>query len=257
MTKEFKLGTPKYEKNNRNYFSFGKDKNTFILRILPPMGDLAEKGKWSIYSRVEFGYVGTDNRMKPFLSPRVVNYDKMVEVESEAHLRREQIKVQEAQAKASDNKQLEEQCKTLLQKYNQDAKHYMNALDLQGNVGLFKIGHKGFQALKAAIDILRSSGIDPIGIDNGRFFVFARSGKGRDTIYTVQEYKEKQVMNGIEVDVAKPHAITEAIMSKLATDSFEIDKIYPSVTPEEEYKIVHGGPAGVDEVFNAKKSKRS
>ena len=131
----------------------------------------------------------------------------------------------------------------------------MNAVDLQGKVGLFKIGHRGFQGLKAAIDKLRSEGIDPVGIDNGRFFVFSRSGKGRDTIYTTQEYKEKQIMNGQEVELSKPHAINESIMSKLATDAFELNNVYPSVTTEEENKIVNGGQAGVDEVFKARLSK--
>ena len=256
---EVKLGKPKYEQGTKNYFSFKKGQDMFILRILPPMGELADEGKWSVYHRVEFGYTGTDGRMKPFLSPRKVNYDKMVEVESLAHVRREGIKAQEAEAKASGNKALEEQCKTLLSKYNQDAKHYMNAIDLQGNIGLFKIGHKGFQAFKAEIDRLRSEGVDPVGIDNGRYFVFARSGKGRDTLYTTTEYKQKVTMEqggeSFVVDKPFPHAITPAIMSKLGTDSFELNKVYPSVTSEQEKLIVEGGPAGVDSVFKKPEAK--
>ena len=254
-----KLGTPKYEQNTKNYFAFKKDQNTFILRVLPPMGELAESGKWSAYHRVEFGHVGTDNRMKPFLSPRVVNYDGMVEVESESHLRRDLLNNQLKQAKDAGNAALAEQCNNLLRKYNQDAKHYMNVVDLQGNVGLFKIGHRGFQALKGEIERLRSEGVDPIGIENGRFFVFSRSGKNRDTIYTVTEYKQKQEMDTptgkVLVDVPFPHAISTAIMNKLGTDAFELDSVYPSVTAEEEYRIVHEGPAGVDAVFNKKKEE--
>jgi hypothetical protein len=258
MTSEVKLGKPKYEGSKKNYFAFKKDQNTFILRILPPMGDLAEKGKWSVYHRVEFGYKGTDDRMFPFLSPRVINFNtKMVEVESEAHRRREQIKTQAAQAKDAGNTALEEQCKTMLRKYNQDSKHYMNVVDLQGNVGLFKIGHKGFLALNAAIDKLRGEGVDPIGVENGRYFVFSRTGRGLDTLFTVTEYKQKQEIdnNGqkLVVDAPFPHSINESIMNKLATDAFELDKVYPTVTPEEEHRIVHGGPEGVDEVKKAKK----
>lgn len=252
-----KLGTPKYEQGTKNYFAFKKDQNSFILRVLPPMGNLAESGKWSAYHRVEFGHVGTDNRMKPFLSPRVVNYDGMVEVESESHLRREKILAQAKQAKDAGNKALEEQCNLMLRKYNQDAKHYMNVVDLQGNVGLFKIGHRGFQALKTEIDRLRSEGVDPVGIQNGRFFVFSRSGKNRDTIYTVTEYKQKQEMDTptgkIVVDVPFPHNITESILNKLATDAFELDSVYPSVTAEEEYRIVHEGPSAVDDILGKKK----
>ena len=254
-----KLGTPKYEQTKKNYFSFKKNQNTFILRVLPPMGNLADSGKWSLYHRVEFGYTGTDGKLRPFLSPRVVNYSGMVEVESEAHKRRESIKVQQAQAKKTGNNALAETCRVMLEKYNQDAKHHMNVVDLQGNVGLFKIGHKGFQALKAEVDRLRSEGIDPIGVENGRFFVFSRSGSGRDTLYTVNEYKQKQEISTptgkIVAMVDFPHSINESVMGKLSTDAFELDKIYPTVTPEEEYRIVHEGAAAVDEILGPKKTK--
>jgi hypothetical protein len=254
-----KLGTPKYEQSKKNYFSFKKNQNTFILRVLPPMGNLADSGKWSIYHRVEFGYTGTDGRLRPFLSPRVVNYNGMVEVESETYKRRESIKTQQAQAKKNGNSVLVETCTKMLQKYNQDAKHHMNVIDLQGNVGLFKIGHKGFQALKAEVDRLRSEGIDPIGVENGRFFVFSRSGSGRDTLYTVNEYKQKQEISTPTGKVVAmldfPHSINESVMAKLSTDAFELDKIYPTVTPDEEYRIVHEGAAAVDEILGSKKTK--
>ena len=254
-----KLGSPKYEQSKKNYFSFKKNQNTFILRVLPPMGNLADSGKWSIYHRVEFGYTGTDGKLRPFLSPRVVNYGGMVEVESESHKRREAIKVQQAQAKKSGTGALVEQCTKMLQKYNQDAKHHMNVIDLQGNIGLFKIGHKGFQALKAEVDRLRSEGIDPIGVENGRFFVFSRNGTGRDTLYTVNEYKQKQEIatptGKVTAMIDLPHSINDSIMVKLSTDAFELDKIYPTVTPDEEHRIVHEGAAAVDEILGNKKQK--
>jgi hypothetical protein len=116
-----KLGKPKYEQSNKNYFAFKKDQNTFILRVLPPMGELADAGKWSVYHRVEFGYKTSDGKLKPFLSPRVVNFNGMVEVESEAHKRREGLKAQAEQAKQSGDTATEERCKNLLRQYNQDA----------------------------------------------------------------------------------------------------------------------------------------
>jgi hypothetical protein len=147
----------------------------------------------------------------------------------------------------------------MLQKYNQDAKHHMNVIDLQGNIGLFKIGHKGFQALKAEVDRLRSEGIDPIGVDNGRFFVFSRNGSGRDTLYTVTEYKQKQEIatptGKVTAMVDLPHSINDSVMAKLSTDAFELDKIYPTVTPDEEHRIVHEGAAAVDEILGNKKQK--
>jgi hypothetical protein len=259
MTEEVKLGKPKYEQNTKNYFAFKKDQNTFILRILPPMFNLLDEGKWSVYHRVEFGHVGTDNRMKPFLSPRVVNYDKMVEVESESHTRRETVKAQLEAAKAAGNKAVEEQCNNFLRKYNQAAHHYMNAVDLQGVVGLFKIGHRGFQALKAEIDRLRSEGCDPVAAENGRYFVFSRSGKGRDTLYTVKEYKQKTEMQGpsgvILVDAPFPHNVEGAILKKLSTDAFELESVYPKISAEEESRIINEGATAVDAILGKKKEE--
>jgi len=258
-----KLGKPKHEQNTKNYFAFRKDQNTFTLRILPPMGELAESGKWSVYHRVEFGHTGTDGRMKPFLSPRVVNYDGMVEVESQSHIRREQLKTKMEAAKASGDLATQEECNTLLRKYNQDAKHYMNAVDLQGNVGLFKIGHRGYQALKAEIDRIRKTdGVEPVGIENGRFFVFSRSGKGRDTVYTVQEYKQKQEMIGpngdkIVADVTFNHSVDEKLLNKLETDAFELNKVYPTVTAEQEARIVNEGAVAVDEILGRKTQNKT
>lgn len=258
-----KLGTAKYERQTRNYFSFKRDQNQFILRIIPPYGKLADKGKFSVYHRVEFGYKGTDGKMKPFLSPRVVNRDKMVEVESLAYLRREQIKSQQAQAKAEGNEALAKKCGEMLRQYNQDAKHYMNAIDLNGNIGLFKIGHKGYQALQAKIKAIKErDGIDPLGIETGRYFIFSRTGQGRDTLYTVEEYKKKQEMTGpdgqtVVADVSFNHVIDENIINRLEDEAFELLDVYPSVTPEEEKLIVEGGPAGVDQVFNARKAENT
>lgn len=255
-----KIGKAKYEKKSKNYFSFKKDQNTFVLRILPPMGDLAESGRWSIFHRVEFGHIGTDGRMKPFLSPRVVNYDGMVEVESQLHVMREGLKKQLLEAQTSGNTELYEQTKAKLGKYNQDAKHYMNAIDLEGNIGLFKLGHRGMQALKKEIERIKTTdGVDPLGIETGRFFVFSRSGKGRDTIYTVQEYKKKQEIDGpngkLLVDVPFNHAIDDIILSKLETEAFELNKVYPSITSEEEARILNEGSLAVDQILGSRSSQ--
>jgi hypothetical protein len=255
-----KLGTAKYERQSKNYFSFKRDQNQFILRIIPPYGKLAEKGKFSVYHRVEFGYKGTDGRMKPFLSPRVVNREKMVEQESLAHVRREQIKSQQAQAKAEGNEAMANKCGELLRQYNQDAKHYMNTIDLNGNIGLFKIGHKGYTALQAKIKAIKEKdGIDPLGIETGRYFIFSRTGQGRDTLYTVEEYKKKQELSDgqggtIVADVSFNHVIDDNIINRLEAEAFELLDVYPSVSLEEEKMIVEGGPAGVDAVFNARKA---
>lgn len=255
-----KIGKPKYEGSQKNYFSFKKGVNRHVLRILPPLGNLADAGKWNMYYKVEYGHVGTDGRMKAFQSVRKVDFKtKMVEVESECHLRREKIQQKLEAAKEAGDAEAIETCKKLLGKYNLDKKYYMNAIDLEGNIGLFKIGYKGFQALRDKIDKLKAEGVDPIGVDDGRFFVFARSGTGLDTVYTADEYKQKvqATIDGEVVAVEKsvPHSLTDEIISRLGSEAFELDSLFPEITPEEESRIVHEGPVAVDEILGKKKEE--
>jgi hypothetical protein len=101
-----------------------------------------------------------------------------------------------------------------------------------------------------------------MGVENGRFFIFSRSGRGRDTIYTVQEYKQKTEVVGpngqkIIADLPFPHSLNETIIAKLATDAFELDTVYPSVTPEQEYRIVHEGAKAVDDILGGSTKTQS
>lgn len=249
-----KIGKAKYDKGNRNYFSFKKDQNVFTLRILPPMGELADAGKWFVYYKVEYGHKGSDGKMKPFLCTRKVNKDKMVEQESECHLKRVAIEEQLKLAESNGDSATVERCKKLLGTFNLDKKYYVNAIDLQGNIGLFKIGYRGFKALEDKIEKLRNAGIDPLSVNDGRFFTFSRSGRGMDTIYTVEEYKQKKTIKSesgeeIVVDAPFKHVLTDSIIAKLENDAFELNKIYPEVTPQEEYRIVHEGPVAVDQIL--------
>ena len=75
----------------KTYFKLKDGDN--VYRILPPMFDLAEKGVWTKYYAVEYGYYNTQGKMRPFLACRVVNKKtKMVEVESPSYLYRQQLK---------------------------------------------------------------------------------------------------------------------------------------------------------------------
>jgi len=206
-----------------------------------------------MYHRVEYGHCTSDNRLKPFLSTRVVNKDGMVEVESHSHLRRVKVEEQLKAAKETGNKELEDQCKSFLGKYNLDKKYYVNAIDLQGNVGLFKMGHKTKVALEAEITRLRKDGIDPLSADNGRFFVFGRTPNGRDSLFSVVEYKQSKTVDidGVqtEVGVPFPHAINEEMLKKLGTYGFELNKLYPTITADEEKRIIEKSAKAVDEIL--------
>lgn len=234
-----------------------------VYRILPPMGKLAKAGKWYEYYRVEWGYKNSAGKNRPFQDVRKVNFqNKMVEVESDAHLKREALKaekeslVKALRANPQDGASLArvKEVTEEIKRYNLDAKYYLNAIDLQGKIGLLKVGSRAYKALKTQIDELRKKGVDPISIDNGRFFNFNRSnatGNFNDTQYQVTVYQEN-VQVGTEVyQKAKVHVIDQSIIDRLADEAFELSGMYPSISAAQVSEIVKSGSAAVDRILGA------
>lgn len=256
-----KLGKPSYGGGNtqkKNYFKIQDGDNVF--RILPPMHSLADQGVWSKYYSVEYGYKGTDGKMKPFLCCRVKNYKtKMIDVECPACLNRakkeDRLKGEVEALKAGmGSADTVKELKAEVDAFNCDSKHYVNAMDLSGNIGLLKIGYKCMQSLRELIKRMEAEGIDPIGVENGRFFTFSRSGKGRDTVYTVAEYKQKKRVSveGVEtmVDVPMPHSLTEAIIVRLEHEAFDLSTLFKSISVDECQDIVARGAVAIDKIFS-------
>lgn len=258
-----KIGKANYSQNSSSKRKIVKIENgDNIYRILPPLGSMADKGRWSRYMRIEWGYKNSKGQNRPFQDVRVVNRkSKMVEVESAAHLFREAIKSKldetvqlfklgkatDAEVKAMKEKSLQ---------YNLEAKHFVNAITPTGEIVLLKIGHRAKLALDAAIRELEAQGVDPLSVDNGRFFNIRRSGNALDTTFNISIVKEniKTEQYGIlQRDIV--HALDEATIARLsteATDLGELDKLYPVLSAEQVEKIVKGGPAAVDEVLGVR-----
>lgn len=254
------LGKAKYG-SGKKVFKIQDGDNVF--RILPPMGKLAKSGKWNQYYRVEWGYKNSAGKNRPFQDVRVVNFDtKMVEVESAAHLRREALKAKLTELVAEfrkdpKNETLKQQLldtKEAVKRFNLDAKYYMNAIDLNGQIGLLKVGSRAFKALKVEIDKLRKKGIDPLSVENGRFFNFNRSnatGNFQDTAYQVTVFKENVQVNGETLERDKVHKLDESIISRLSEEAFELSGMYPELTAEQVGDIVKNGATAVDKHLGA------
>lgn len=254
------LGKAKYG-SGKTVFKIQDGDN--VYRILPPMGKLAKAGKWYDYYRVEWGYKNSAGKNRPFQDVRKVNFqNKMVEVESEAHLRRESLKaekealVKTLRANPQDGAALArvKEVTEDLKRYNLDAKYYLNAIDLSGKIGLLKVGSRAYKALKTQIDELRKQGVDPISIENGRFFNFNRSnptGNFNDTAYQVTVYQENVQVNGETYQKAKIHKIDQSIIDRLADEAFELSGMYPSITAAQVAQIVKEGATAVDRILGA------
>ena len=254
-----KVGTPKYG-GGKKVFKMKDGDN--VYRILPPLGKLADKGRWSAYYRVEWGYKDLNDHNCPFQDCRVVNRKtQMVEVESAAHLRRENLVVQKNQLvdlfkQGKATKEQVAQVVELIKQYNLDSKHYLNVVNLQNEIGLLKIGHKAKLALDGAIKSFREQGVDPLGVTGGIYFNFNRScatGNFRDTIVQVSPYREniQAQINGVNqiVQQIKSHSMDEAFISRLANEAYELGEMYPTPTAAQVARMVTEGSTAVDEIL--------
>src|ERR1700679_396603 len=125
-----KIGKARFggQQQQRKYFKL-KDGEQ-VYRILPPLKELADSGRWSVFHSVHYGYKGTDGKQKPFLSPEVKNRkNNMVEIPDAAKDRISTLKAKFEEAKASGNKAALEKLDILVGPtgmYNLDNNHYMN-----------------------------------------------------------------------------------------------------------------------------------
>jgi hypothetical protein len=129
-------------------------------------------------------------------------------------------------------------------------RHYINVVDPQGNVGLLKICHRAKLSLDATIKRLRSEGVDPISVTDGRYFVFKRSGTSLDTTYQVDVLKQKMFIEGVgtvERDVVV--RFDEATQARILDESADLDNLFKRVTAEDVERIVRDGAKAVDEIF--------
>lgn len=262
------FGKAKFGGNKRTWFKLKDGDSSY--RILPPMGELQEEGRWSQFYRIHYGYKNSANQMRTFQSPLVRNMKtKLIDVPDAALERIEGLLAKLEEAKKSNNTELVTQLLKLVggqkSRYNLDSNHYMNVIDLQGNIGILKIRHKAKLALDAAIKKLRDEGVEGGGLDpeNGRYFTFSRSGTGRDTIYQVTVYEKKINVSGVgDVKQAVVHTITEDIAKRCVVvnkeggftykEAANLLTLFKKPTSEEVLRMVKEGETAVDEILDAK-----
>jgi len=257
-----KLGKAKYSEGKKTFKLLMGDN---VYRILPPMGKNSENGKWYEYYRVEWGFKGTDGKMKPFQDVRKTNFKtRMVEVESAAFLNRERLmELKKSTIEAfKAGKATREQVQAISEEsdsFNIDSKYYLNAVNANGEIGLLKLNATLMKALRVEIDKARKLGKDPLSAENGMFFNFSRSnetGKIHDWIFSVTPFQKEieATVNGqialVKQDVL--HSIDDNFISRLGSEAFELSGMYPLITPEEVERIVKEGPLAVDELLGSK-----
>lgn len=259
-----KIGKSKFggEYVKRKYFKLKDGEVSF--RILPPLGNLADEGRWSMFYNVHYGYRNSKGQMRVFQSPLVKNRKtKMVEVPDAALERIETLKAELEKAKKARNQPVVDKLMELVgsqtAKYNLDNNHYVNAIDEFGNIGILKLRHRAKLALDATIKSLRDSGIDPLDVDSGRFFTFRRSGMGLETTFQVtvkQKEFEIQGVGKVKQDIV--HVLDDGIIARLGKEAADLANLFKRPTAEEVARIVKesdlltGNSAAIDDLFDKK-----
>lgn len=238
-----KIGKAKYGSTQRKFWKL-KDGDQ-VYGILPPLGDLAAEGRWSVYYKVHYGYTNSAGKSRPFQSCEVKSRKApyMVEVPDAASERLAMLKGQLEKAKAAGDEKAKEALFKLVggqkSRYNLDNNHYVNAIDLQGNIGILKLRHKAKLALDEEIKALRKKDVDPLGLENRRFFIFTRSGKANETMFKVSVYKKTLNVAGVgDVEQEVKHDLTDDVLDRLASEAAQLDKIFKTPTAEQVAQIV-------------------
>ncbi len=252
----------------KKYFKLNDGDSVF--RILPPLEELglAGKGKdWSQFFKVHYGYKNTAGKLRVFQSSLVINRKtKMVEVPDAADQRIKELKAKLEEAKALGNKAVAEKLGKLVsgQKsmYNVDSNHYVNAMDSQGNIGVLKLRHRAKKALEDQIIQLEKKNVDPLSINDGRFFTFRRSGTGLDTSFSVSVAQETlEIPNVGKVNRDIVHKLSADDIERAKSEAAELSKLFKSVSAEDIERIVKasdlmtGISPAIDEIFDSKPSE--
>jgi hypothetical protein len=257
-----KTGKAKFggEFTRRKYWKLKDGDATF--RIVPPLGFNGKEpdGRWSHFYNVHYGYNNSKGQMRVFQSPLVKNRKtKMVEVPDAALERIEILQAKQRDAKAKNDEVTSKKISDLLQKYNLDNNHYVNAIDEQGNIGILKLRHRAKLALDATIKALRDQGVEPLDAETGRFFTFRRSGNGLETTFQVTVKQRELNIDGVgKVKQDIVHVLTEDLLVRLEKEAAELDKLFKRPTAEEVSRIVNssdlmtGVSSAVDEILDNK-----
>jgi len=236
-----------------------------IYRILPAIGDLADANIWHVFYGVHWGYKTTDGKKKPFASPEKKDHKvkpAVVVIPDAAKDRLNMLKGKLEEAKKSGNQAIINKLQPLVgfgkdTVYNLDSNHHMNAIDASGNIVVLKIKHKCFVQLEALIKKLEASGTYPLSLDDGRYFVFTRTGMGNDTGFAVnvlQEDVEVQGYGKMKRDVS--HVVTHEIISRLSKEAGKLDQLFVKPTADQVARIVEtsnldtGVSPYMDELFS-------
>ena len=197
------FGKPSFGYGPRYKSWYVKEGNN-IYRVLPPMKACANDGIWQMYMRTHFGYYGVNTfdpsrpKIRTFKCIQDFDYKTKEikahcpECDSIAKQRNSLESMQNAlAAKKATQEEIDSATGPLtgwLRSHNCDSKTHLFAMNEAGEFGELKINtkfhKKGFEARHS--ELQKVHGIDSMDPNQGCWINFKRTGKGMNTVDTVE-----------------------------------------------------------------------
>ncbi len=254
-----------------NIFKVGEDK-TEQYRIFPPKGKLASKGVWAVYHQQHYGYTvpnpqdPSKPKHRPFVCVEEKDGDLVTVSCPECRKREDMIRTRDDLHKA-ESKRLTDAGKSpaeaeamadklvsshneWLSSHNLDKKFYLIAKSVTGEIGFLTIGYKTHKALKVKKDkLLKDEKIDLLDLDGGAWIEITRTGKFRNTEYTVDIAQEhKTFSDGARAKVTKVSGFTDQdLETALALPDLDVGPYLRRVS-RDQIKMLADGSGAPEEV---------
>ena len=234
MSNTLEIGKPNYSGNRGEKLTFYRlgmkdNQRELVMRIAPPIKDLASKGDYAIYLKQHFGYsvAGKGDKRIPQTFNCIERKDKNKNIVQECPecneiaMRKADVESKTAKLKASNTAEeiIEAQlrpAKAWLKEHNCDRKWNMLAKNEGGQWGFLAISHTCYEDLQREIKELAKLGIeDPLGVDRGVWFRFNRAGQGfndvKDTVTAVKTANGENIVIKRDTLVATDFAALQSL----------------------------------------------
>ena len=264
-----------------NIRGFGKDPatgqvyTTFVVRLLPPMGDQRATGKSGKYFRQHYGYGVPDPRdptktkARPFLCIEEKDSSGMTTVscpecrlqeekaqESNDNISKEVTRLRATGVDAATAERQARAADTGYEKWkkahNTDSKYYSPVFFDDGTAGFLKCAYKGFKAIdKTRRNALEADKVDLEDIKTGAWLKVTRTGTGLSTEFEAVIVRESVVLeNGVRAAVIKSAPLSMEQLQQ-AVDLPSIDSLVRPLDVEQIRMLVASGgdPAQVETIL--------
>jgi hypothetical protein len=238
----------------------GKQGGVNPYRVFPPYGTLAADGRvYEYWGHHEV--VNTKGERRSFACIEEMDWQtKMVKVHCpfcEMHKRNKaQYDTYKTQGAASED--LKAFNTNHVQPYQSQNRYYVNAINLEGQIGVLALPSKLFKDFKALYQTYANQGFDITGT-KGMFLNFQKISQYKgdnQPIFKVDLLRDVAInpATGMpEEKMRPPHELTPEIVARMKTECFELSTLYKKITPDQMGMILQAtGPQRavlVDQIF--------